>query len=176
MATAPLKNMLLQDVKYKTEETAWGRWRRFGYADGRLFEEFVSHMMILGMPLIHYTRGKCPETGRSVVAKGFLAVGRISVGVVAIGQASAGVFAVGQASMGLLFGLGQATCGVVTIGQLSLGLLVGLGQFATGYVAIGQMAVGFYVLAQVGIGPYVWDIRAAAPAAAEFFRGFVSIR
>ena len=62
-------NLLLQNIEYQTEETAWGAWRRFLYPSGSLFEEFVSHWHILGLPFFHYTRGICPETGKRVVAR-----------------------------------------------------------------------------------------------------------
>src|SRR5256885_1818581 len=103
-----MKNQLLAEVEYKIDETPRGVWRRFLYPDGQLFEEFVSHRWVGGLPLLHYTRGRCPETGRRVVARGVVAIGRLAVGVVAIGHASAGVIAIGQLAVGLLFGLGQA--------------------------------------------------------------------
>lgn len=170
-----MKNLLLDsdEVRYKVEETAHGTWRRFLYPNGRLFQEYVDHRQVFGLPLIHYTYGRSPETGRRVVATGFIAVGRLSVGVVAVGQASLGVVAVGQLALGLLLGLGQASTGALAIGQLALGLGIGLGQFVTGYAAVGQFGVGRYVLAQFGLGIDVWDIRAAAPEAVRFFRSWL---
>lgn len=173
MGTKPPQNMLLNDVDYKVDTTGLGTWRSFLYPDGHLFEEFVSHMRVLGLPLIHYTRGKCPETGKRIVAKGVIAVGRVAVGGLAIGQASAGVIAIGQAALGLLFGLGQATSGLFAIGQLSIGLILGLGQFTTGLVAIGQLGFGKYVLAQFGLGQHVWDMRGVSDVAREFFRPLI---
>lgn len=58
------------------------RWRRYVYPNGTHFGELRSHRTILGLPLMHYTSGRCPETGRRIVAKGILAVGRLAVGVV----------------------------------------------------------------------------------------------
>src|SRR5580700_8524559 len=92
----PLQNQLLQDIRYKTDETSWGVWRRFLYPSGQLFEEFKSHASFFGLPWLHYTHGKCPETGKRVVAKGMIAVGRLACGGLAIGQASLGVVAIGQ--------------------------------------------------------------------------------
>ena len=63
------------------------------------------------MPLLHYTRGICPETGKRVVAKGIVAVGRIAAGIVAIGQAAFGAIAIGQLALSLLFWIGQAAGG-----------------------------------------------------------------
>jgi hypothetical protein len=164
-----MQNMLLQDVEYKIEETRLGTWRRFAYPTGLYFEEFTSHKQVCGLPLIHFTRGRCPETGRRIIAKGIIAVGRLAVGVLAIGQASVGVLAIGQLAIGLLFGLGQLSTGVIALGQLAIGLAVGIGQIATGYVAIGQFGLGHYVLAQRGLGTNVWDTKGTSEVAREFF-------
>src|SRR5438270_1260896 len=122
-----MKNLLLEDVQYKIDETPRGVWRRFAYPNGELFEEFTSHRRLFGVPLLHYTRGKCPETGRRVVARGIVAVGRLAVGVIAIGHASAGIIALGQLAPGVLLGLGQAATGVDAPGQLAVAAPLGLG-------------------------------------------------
>ena len=166
-------NRLLEEVTYKIEKTGFGMWRRFAYPNGDLFEEFISHNHFMGLPLLHYARGKCPETGKRIIAKGIIAIGRLAVGGLAIGHASAGLISIGQLAIGLIFGLGQASTGLYAIGQLALAYTFGLGQFATGYTAIGQFALGKYVLAQFGIGEHVWDMREAAPAAKEFFRALL---
>ncbi len=164
-----MKNMLLEKVEYQVEETPRGSWRRFVYPDGRYFAEFRSNTQVFGMPLVHYTRGICPETGRRVVARGFLAVGRLALGVIAIGQASAGVVGIGQVSIGIILCLAQAGGALFAAGQVALGVLYGLGQFATGDTAIGQLAVGRYVLAQLGIGQHVWTPTRVDPVAVEYF-------
>jgi hypothetical protein len=169
----PLRNMLLEPVEYQVEETAWGVWRRFMYPNQRLYAEFTTHAQVLGLPLLHYTRGICPETGRRRMAKGFIAVGRKACGVIAIGQAALGVIAIGQLALGMVLGLGQAATGLVSIGQAVLGVYFGLGQAATGYIAIAQFGYGHYVLAQFGAGDFVRDMRQAAPEAAEFFKGLL---
>lgn len=166
------RNVLLEDVEYQEVETEFGAWRRFLYPTGQLFEEFVSHQHFLGMPLLHYTRGICPETGKRITARGIIAIGRFAVGIVAIGHASVGVIALGQAGFGVLLGLGQVSTGLCAVGQLSLAVLFGLGQFTTGFVAVGQLAFGYYALAQIGGGRFVWDVFKAAPEAQEFFRSF----
>jgi len=168
-----MKNLLLENVEYKFDETPRGVWRRFVYPDGRLFEEFTSHRRLFGVPLLHYTRGKCPETGRRIVARGIIAVGRVAVGVIALGHASVGIIALGQLAIGVLLGLGQAATGVLALGQLAVAALFGLGQVATGYVAVGQFGFGHYVLAQFGFGTYVWDVRGASPVAEQFFKPFL---
>lgn len=162
--------MLLEKVEYKTEKTRRGTWRRFVYPDGRYFAEFKSHTVLFGLPLLHYSRGICPETGRRIVAKGIIAVGRLAMGGLAIGQGSLGILAVGQLAIGLLFGLGQGSTGVLALGQLALGVAFGAGQIATGVVAIAQIGLGKYVLAQIGFGQYVWSQGISDPEAVEFFK------
>lgn len=166
-----MKNLLLDEVEYKIEKTRWGIWRSFLYPTGAYFSEFRSYGELWGLPVIHYTRGISPETGKRVVAKGIIAVGRLAVGVVAIGHASAGIIAIGQLGLGLLFGLGQACTGAYAIGQLALAALFGIGQVATGQVAIGQIAWGEYVLAQFGVGEHVWSAEHADPEAVTYFKG-----
>ena len=173
MTVEPATNLLLSDVEYEVTETVRGRWRRYLYPNGQLFEEFVSHARWLGMPVLHFTRGKCPETGKRIVARGVIGIGRLATGVVAIGQASCGVIAIGQLSIGMLLALGQAGIGLVALGQLVLAAAFGIGQFALGYAAIGQIACGKYVLAQIGFGEFVWDMRGAANEAVKFFKAFV---
>lgn len=171
-----MKNLLLEAVEYKITETPFGAWRRFVYPNGDLFEEFIAYKILMGLPLLHYTRGKCPETGKRIVAKGVIAIGRLAVGGLAIGHASAGLIAIGQLAIGVFFGLGQASTGIYAVGQLAIAYLFGIGQLATGITAIGQFGLGKYVLAQFGIGEYVWDMRGAAPEATEYFRALVSFR
>jgi hypothetical protein len=173
MITQSATNLLLAPVEFQLETTRLGSWRRFVYPNGELFEEFVSHRQVRGWPLLHFTRGRNPETGRRIVAKGVFAIGRMAVGLVAIGQASAGVLAIGQLAIGLMFGLGQACTGFFALGQFALSAIFALGQFSIGYAAIGQFAVGKYVLAQIGIGEYVWDTRDAAPQAVTFFKSLL---
>jgi hypothetical protein len=168
-----MRNLLLESVAYQVQETRLGVWRRFLYPGGELFEEFASHRKVCGLPLLHFTSGKSPETGKRVVAKGVIAVGRKAVGVLAIGQAALGVIAVGQLALGLLLGLGQASWGLVAVGQLAIGGVFGFGQAVTGAVAIGQFGLGKYVLAQLGFGEHVWDTRATSPVAREFFRWLI---
>ncbi len=165
-----MANLLLEKVEYKVEETTHGVWRRYLYTSGECFVDFQSHMRLFGLPLLHYTRGKCPETGKRLVAKGFIAVGRLAMGVVAIGQASAGIIAFGQASLGLLFCLAQAGAGLMAAGQLALGALIGVGQVATGVMAIGQLAAGHYVLAQFGYGEFRWTSDHADTVAVQYFQ------
>jgi len=169
-----MRNMLLEEVEYQIEETPSGTWRRFAYPTGGLFAEFRSHRQLWGMPMLHYTRGICPETGRRVVARGVVGVGRLATGVIAIGHASFGVIAIGQLAIGVIFGLGQAATGAVALGQLAIALLFGAGQIATGAVAIAQIALGKYVLAQFGLGPHVWSPDRADPEAVAYFKALAT--
>lgn len=172
MGAAPA-NILLRDVDYHLEDTARGHWRRFVYPNGSRFAEFTSHQSWGSMPLVHYTYGKCPQTGKRITARGVIAVGRVAVGLLAIGQMAVGIVAIGQLAIGLILGLGQAASGAVAIGQAAAAMLFAAGQFATGQVAIGQFAFGHYALAQYGLGDFVWDVRTADPAARKFFLGLV---
>lgn len=163
-------NLLLEDVEYRIDQTRRGAWRRYVYPDGTQFAEYKTHATWMGLPVVHYTRGKCPETGKRIVARGVFALGRIAVGVVAAGQASFGVVAIGQLGIGLLIGFAQLGTGVFAIGQVALGLVLGVGQVATGYFAVGQIGIGYYVLGQVGVGEHVWSQTTSDPIAQDFFR------
>lgn len=165
-----MRNTLLEDVEYKIETTRWGTWRRYGYIDGTSYHEFTSYKSLWGLPLVHYTYGRNPETGRRRVAKGIIAVGRLACGVIAIGHASLGLVAVGQLAVGVAFGLGQLATGAVAVGQLALAVGFALGQFATGYVAIGQFVLGKYGLGQFGFGTYLWTMHRSDPDAIAMFR------
>jgi hypothetical protein len=168
-----MQNLLLEKPQYRIEETPRGVWRRYLHPNLGYFAEYRTHARLFGMPLIHYTRGICPETGRRLTARGILAVGRVAIGGLALGQAAFGLVALGQAGFGVLFGLGQAASGIIAIGQLALGVGFGLGQFATGWIAIGQFALGVWVLAQVGIGEYAWTTKTVDPQAQAFFHNLL---
>jgi hypothetical protein len=171
-----MPNTFLEKIEYKVEGTAIGTWKRYGYENGMSFHEFKSHAQWLGLPLIHYTYGRNPETGRRVTAKGVIAVGRIAYGIIAIGQMSIGLLAIGQFAIGFLFGLGQLSAGLAAIGQAAIGVYFGLGQVAIGQVAIGQLAYGKYVLAQLGFGENVLSITRRDEPAFEFFKSFPAIK
>lgn len=169
-----MRNMMLEDIEYVIEDTGRGIRRSFLYEDGRRFSEYTSHARLSGWPLIHITCGKCPETGRRIVAKGVIAIGRLAVGGLAIGQASAGLVAIGQLGIGMLFGLAQAATGYLAIGQAALAAKLAIGQFGLGEIVIAQIGVGRYVLAQRGIGTHVWSMARDDPAAVDFFTSIFS--
>jgi hypothetical protein len=168
-----MKNILLENVEYRIDKTSFGVWHRYLYPTGSFFAEFKSHRTLFGLPLLHYTRGICPETGKRVKAKGIVAVGRIAVGIVAVGQAAFGAIAIGQLALSLLFGLGQASTGWAAVGQVAIGVTFGLGQFATGFTAIGQLGIGHYVLGQIGFGQHVWSTKRVDPEAVAYFKSLL---
>jgi hypothetical protein len=165
-----MSNLLLENVEYKVVKTSLGTWRRYLYPSGQSFAEYKSDLTWFGLPFLHYTYGKCPETGKRVVAKGVVAVGRLAMGILAIGQASFGLIALGQLAIGILLGLGQGATGVFSVGQMALGAYLAVGQFAAGWIAIGQLAAGKYVLAQMGLGTHVWSMKSSDPLARDFFK------
>jgi hypothetical protein len=67
-----MTNLLLEPVQHQTQGTSLRTWRRFLYPSGELFEKLVSHRRILGLPLLHYTRGRSPETGKRATARSAL--------------------------------------------------------------------------------------------------------
>lgn len=166
-------NLLLEKIEYKTETTAFGAWRRYVYPTGARFAEFRSHASWAGLPLLHYTYGVCPETGKRITAKGVIAVGRIATGILAVGQAAIGLIAVGQLCLGAVFGLGQAASGFYAVGQIAVGAALGVGQLATGYTAIGQLALGKFILAQLGSGAYAVLPERSDHEALEHFRPLI---
>ena len=164
-----MANLLFEKADYQIEKTRFGTWRRYMYPNGMMFREFKSHRRYFNMPLVHYTSGKCPETGRRIVARGIIACGRLAFGGLAVGHASLGLIAIGQAGLGILLGLGQLATGWSALGQLAVGLKFGAGQLAMGQTAVGQLAWGRYVLAQLGLGTHVWSTGSADPVAVEYF-------
>ncbi len=164
-----MDNILNKKIEYKISHTSLGEWHSYMYSTGAVYNEFISHIKVLDLPLIHYTSGRCPETGRYKAAKGIIAIGKIAFGIIAIGQFSAGVISIGQISLALL-AIAQVGLGIISIGQLSIAAYLAIGQFALGYISIGQFAFGYYVLAQFGFGEYVWSVKNKDPHAIEFFK------
>ena len=171
-----MPNTFLEKIEYKIENTAMGTWMRYGYENGTSFHEFRSHAEWLGMPFIHYTYGRNPATGKRVVAKGVIAVGRVACGIIAIGRLSIGLIAIGQLAIGILFGLGQLSTGLAAVGQAAISVYFGLGQLAVGQIAIGQFAYGKYVFAQFGLGENVLSMTRKDDLAIEFFKSFPVIK
>ncbi len=121
--------------------------------------EYRSEAEILGWPVIHIAFGKDAETGKIIVAKGIIAIGQFGIGLITFAQVG----------VGLLFGFGQCVAGIVAIGQVAIGIYFGMGQLATGLTAIGQLALGRFILAQIGLGQYVWSPERSDPEAVAHF-------
>ncbi|HBG27545.1 MAG: hypothetical protein A2Y10_15565 [Planctomycetes bacterium GWF2_41_51] len=156
-----MANLLNVKPDYVITQSGWGETRKYLYESGMLFKEFTSKMKIGNCPLLHFTMGICPETGKRIWAKGIIAVGRKAIGVVAIGQLSIGVIAIGQLSVALVFGLAQ----------LSFAGFFSIGQAAIGAIAIGQFSFGYYALGQIGFGKFVWSLKEKDFEAVNFFKG-----
>jgi hypothetical protein len=164
-----LRRAALGPVQYEVTQTSRGAWRRYRHPDGTIYADYSSEASLLGLPLLHHTRGRSPETGTWVTARGVVAIGRRAVGIVALGRVAGGVLAVGQLSLGVV-AIGQAAVGGLVLGQLALGAVLAIGQVAAAFVTVAQAGLGHWVLAQVGLGEHVWSMRSHDPAAIEFFR------
>ncbi len=118
----------------------------FGY-------EYRSETEILGIPLVHITRGLNPRTGAPQVARGIIAIGDISIGVLSLGGLSLGGISLGGISVG-----------AVALGGIALG-----GMAIALYFAAGGMAIaGSYALGGMGIAPHVIDSRGVDPEMIEW--------
>ncbi len=106
---------------------------------------FQTGWNILGIPLVCIAFGR-NEAGRAIVAKGIIAIGKVSFGLISVGQFSLGILSIGQ------FGLG-----LIAFGQVACSVFLGIGQVSTGMLSIGQFAVGLYCLGQIGWGKYIWS-------------------
>jgi hypothetical protein len=169
-----MANLQNTEIDYKIKETDRGVWRTYVYESGQSFREYRSKMEIMGLPFIHYTYGKCPETGKRICARGFIAVGRFAYGIIAVGHVSFGIVALGQLAVGLI-AFAQLCIGLVGLGQAALMVILGVGQIATGYTAIGQFVLGYYVLGQAGWGVHAWTMAARDPEAYQVFRWLIDL-
>ncbi|PWU13714.1 MAG: sigma-70 family RNA polymerase sigma factor [Verrucomicrobia bacterium] len=97
--------------------------------------EYRSRRTFLGLPLLHI-RVNCVEGGKTLPAKGWIAVGNRAYGILF----AAGTFAVGGMS-----------CGPLAVGAVALGGF-GLGLFAFGGLAVGAAAIGGAALGYVAYG------------------------
>ncbi len=109
---------------------------------GYVSYEYKSSRTIFGMPLIHIVYG--PVWGGMLKpAKGFIAIGNISIGVIAMGGFSLGIISFSGIGLGL-----------ICIAGMAFGILGGVGGIAVGYIAIGGMAVGVYAVGGLALGPH----------------------
>jgi len=104
--------------------------------------EYKSKRTLLGLPLVHVTRGIDPATGQKRTARGFFAFGDKAVGVVAFGGYARGLFACGGMSVGVV-AIGGMAVGLVCWGGLALAWLLAYGGIAAGFFAAGGLALGW---------------------------------
>jgi RNA polymerase sigma factor (sigma-70 family) len=143
--------------------------------------EYVSPQAFLGLPWLHI-RLNCVEAGRTLPAKGWIAVGNkaygilFAAGTIAVGGVSCGPLAVGALAVGA-FGIGLFAFGALAIGLAAIGG-VGLGYVAYGGGAIGWLgASGGAVLARhFALGSGALAAHANDPAAQAFMQGSAFFR
>jgi len=142
--------------------------RRFGF-------EYRSPAEIASIPLVHIALGRDPQTGKVRVARGIIAIGRIAYGVVAVGQLAIGVVSLGQLAVGAAFAIGQGAVSANALGQLSVGAALAIGQLACGWTVVAQIGLGVYVLAQYGVGQYLWTATVRDPVAVTHFEPLIQM-
>ena len=102
--------------------------------------EYRSQLEILGWPLVHFTKGYDPLTGKPRVSKGVIAIGEIAIGGVAVGGLAVGGIAIGGLGLGV-FALGGLAIGGIAAGGIALGLAAAIGGVAYSFMyAIGALA------------------------------------
>jgi len=114
--------------------------------------EYRTEMEILGLPLVHITKGHDPKTGNRLVSKGVIAIGEIAIGVLAVGGFAFGGLAVGGMGVGLI-AFGGLAIGVLSAGGIALGGLTAIGGITYSLV----YAVGGFAHAQYVISPFRVD-------------------
>jgi RNA polymerase sigma factor (sigma-70 family) len=92
--------------------------------------EYRSFRTFLGLPLLH-VRYNCVEAGKTLPAKGWIAVG--------------------DKAYGIVFAFGAIAVGGISCGPLAIGLLA-LGGFGIGFFAFGGLAVGFAAMGGAAVG------------------------
>lgn len=103
---------------------------------------YESRRKIFNLPIVSIAFGPNPErTENRGLARGFIAIGDISVGVISFGGLAFGVFSFGGASVGLA-SVGGLAIGIVSLGGAAIGLLAAVGGVAIGYNAVGGTAIG----------------------------------
>ena len=140
------ENLLLKPPQYKVTKTSRGIRREFLYTSGQRFSEYRSHAELFGYPLVCIANGIHPETGKTAVARGVIAIGQRACGVVAIGQMATGVVAIGQLAWGSFIAIGQVAAAPLAVGQVAVGIVAAgmagaavAGAFLAGYAFWGWM-------------------------------------
>lgn len=119
--------------------------------------EYRSNSSLFGLPFVHISTGRVVDGHyKRGVAKGWIAIGDISIGVllslggvavggIALGGVSLGVVAIAGLSVGI-YSFGGAAIGVWAVGGLAVGLYAAIGgaaiafEYARGGVAIAEHA------------------------------------
>ena len=103
---------------------------------------YESRIRIFNLPIVSIAIGPNPERAENRgLARGFIAIGDISVGVISFGGLAFGIFSFGGASVGLA-SVGGLAIGIVSLGGAAIGLLAAVGGVAIGYNAVGATAIG----------------------------------
>lgn len=126
--------------------------------------EYKSSVRILGMPLVHIASGVDPDTGKILVARGFIAIGQIAFGVLALGGIAIGGISIGGLSLAILFALGGLAAG----GYFAAG-----GIAVAGFLAVGGLAISWkYAIGGMAIGPHPLGGNYQDPETIRFIRSF----
>lgn len=139
---------------------------------GKLKFDYSSKAHIGTLPLVSIRIGIGVKA-----AKGFLAIGNVSIGIFSIGLVSIGAFAVGLVALGGLvlacaaaglFSVAGISLGVISVGGVALGVFT-LGGFAVGVASVGGIAVGSQVaFGGFAVAPVAMGIITKAEAAVSF--------
>ena len=147
------------DVKTEVETIAGGLDKLPLHVRRAMGYEYKSKTKLFGLPLVHIAHGVDLTTGKTRIARGFIAVGARARGVFAFGGEAIGIFAFGGAAIGV-FAMGGFGLGLCTLSGLSVGLIFASGGLAVGGVALGGLAVGYYALGGLGFGVHANDAEA----------------
>ena len=126
--------------------------------------EYRSKKEINGWPLIHINFGTNPETGRSLVAKGVVAIGNIAIGIVSIGAVAFGIVTLSGIGLGIV-SLAGIAIGIVGLGAIALGYKVSLGaivlssKFALGVITLDVYFVVWSLIFVAFIALVIWGLR-----------------
>lgn len=119
--------------------------------------EYRSELEILGLPLVHITKGIDPATGKTQVSKGVIAIGEIAFGAIAFGGLAVGGIAVGGLGIGVI-ALGGLAIGGIAAGGIALGAAAAIGGVAYSLMyAIGALAHAPYVVSPSRIDREIVD-------------------
>jgi hypothetical protein len=109
---------------------------------GSIGVRYESERRIFNLPFVSIAFGPNPEKNENRgLARGFIAIGDISVGVISFGGLAFGVLSFGGASLGLA-GIGGLAVGFVSLGGAAIGFLAAVGGVAIGYNAVGTLVIG----------------------------------